>query len=159
MTDQLMIPAEQQTATAAAASAVLDPNLAEAEITTLVKNARDVADFLKILSHEGRLTILCHLVEGEKSVAELEKLLAARQPMVSQMLARLRLEGVVETRRDGKAIYYSLADDRAKHLIEIIYDMFCGGEKELPGQTVSGRNGTRVKTTRDGTTAHKQGRR
>lgn len=129
MTDQSMTPAKQQTAAAAAASAVLDHDLAEAEITALVKNAQDAADFLKILSHEGRLMILCHLVDGEKSVAELEKLLAVRQPTVSQMLARLRLEGVVETRRDGKAIYYSLTDDRARQLIEIIYDMFCRTDK------------------------------
>ena len=125
MTDQSMTPAEQQTA----ASAIMDHDLAEAEITALVKNAQDAADFLKILSHEGRLMILCHLVDGEKSVAELEKLLAVRQPTVSQMLARLRLEGVVETRRDGKAIYYSLVDDRARQLIEIIYDMFCRTDK------------------------------
>ena len=129
MIDQSMTPAEQQSEAAAAASAVLDRDLAEAEITALVKNAQDAADFLKILSHEGRLMILCHLVDGEKSVAELEKLLAVRQPTVSQMLARLRLEGVVETRRDGKAIYYSLVDDRARQLIEIIYDMFCRTDK------------------------------
>jgi len=129
MTDQTMTPAEQRAEAAAAASAVLDHDLAEAEIAEVVKNAQDAADFLKILSHEGRLMILCHLVDGEKSVAELEKLLAVRQPTVSQMLARLRLEGVVETRRDGKAIYYSLADDRARQLIEIIYDMFCRTDK------------------------------
>jgi len=129
MTDRSATSAEQQTEAATAASAVPDHDLAEAEIAEVVKNAQDAADFLKILSHEGRLMILCHLVDGEKSVAELEKLLAVRQPTVSQMLARLRLEGVVETRRDGKAIYYSLADDRARQLIEIIYDMFCGSEK------------------------------
>jgi len=129
MADQTVTPAEQRTETAAMAGAVLNHDLAEAEITALVGNAQDAADFLKILSHEGRLMILCYLVDGEKSVAELEKLLAVRQPTVSQMLARLRLEGVVETRRDGKAIYYSLADDRARQLIEIIYDMFCRTDK------------------------------
>ena len=129
MTDQTVTAVEHRTGAAAAASAILDHDLAEAEIGALIKNAQDAADFLKILSHEGRLMILCHLVAGEKSVAELETLLAARQPTVSQMLARLRLEGVVETRRDGKAIYYSLADDRARQLIEIIYDMFCRTDK------------------------------
>ena len=59
MIDQSMTPAEQQSEAAAAASAVLDRDLAEAEITALVKNAQDAADFLKILSHEGRLMILC----------------------------------------------------------------------------------------------------
>jgi ArsR family transcriptional regulator len=129
MADQTVTPAEQRTEAAAMAGAALNHDLAEAEITALVRNAQDAADFLKILSHEGRLMILCYLVDGEKSVAELEKLLAVRQPTVSQMLARLRLEGVVETRRDGKAIYYSLADDRARQLIEIIYDMFCRTDK------------------------------
>jgi DNA-binding transcriptional ArsR family regulator len=114
---------------AVAASTVVDHDLAAVEITALVKNAQDAADFMKILSHEGRLMILCHLVAGEKSVAELETLLAARQPTISQMLARLRLEGVVNTRRDGKVIYYSLADNRARQLIEIIYDMFCRTDK------------------------------
>ncbi len=126
MSDQPPPPAEKGTEATATASAVRDRDLAEAEIAALAQHAQDAAGFLKVLSHEGRLMILCHLVEGEKSVAELERLLAVRQPSVSQMLARLRLEGVVEARRDGKAIYYSLADDRARRLIEIIHDMFCG---------------------------------
>ncbi len=129
MADQSIKPSEQQTDPADTAKLALDRDLAEAEVAALVKNAQDAADFLKILSHEGRLMILCYLLEGEKSVAELEKLLAIRQPTVSQMLARLRLEGVVETRREGKAIYYSLTDDRARKLIEIIYDMFCRTDK------------------------------
>ena len=80
---------------------------------------------MKVLSNEGRLLILCHLTEGERSVAELERRLAVRQPNVSQMLARLRLEGFVDARREGKAIYYRLTDDRARRLLEVIYDMFC----------------------------------
>ena len=101
-------------------------DLKEDEVNELVRNAQKASDFLKALSHEGRLMILCHLVEGERSVAELEQLLAVRQSTVSQMLARLRLEGLVQTRREGKAIYYSLNDDRARRLLEIIYEMFCG---------------------------------
>jgi ArsR family transcriptional regulator, virulence genes transcriptional regulator len=103
-------------------------DLNEADIAELVANAERAADYLKVLSNEGRLLILCHLVEGERSVTELERLLAIRQPTVSQMLARLRLEGLVETRREGKAIYYRLTDDRARQLLEVIYDMFCPGK-------------------------------
>ena len=55
--------------------------------------------------------ILCHLGGGEKSVSELEQLLNIRQAAVSQLLARLRDEGLVNTRREGKTIYYSLAND------------------------------------------------
>jgi ArsR family transcriptional regulator len=58
-------------------------------------------------------------------VTELEKLLSARQAAVSQQLSRLRLEGFVVPRRDGKAIYYSLADDRSRQVIDLVYDLFC----------------------------------
>ena len=74
--------------------------------------AEKVAGFLKALSHEGRLMILCHLAGGEKSVTELEGLLGQRQAAVSQQLARLRLEELVSTRRDGKAIFYRIDDAR-----------------------------------------------
>jgi ArsR family transcriptional regulator len=83
------------------------------------------AGFLKALAHEGRLTILCHLIGGEKSVTELETLLASRQAAVSQQLARLRLEGLVRPRRDGKVIYYSLKDQRTERMIGLLNDLFC----------------------------------
>lgn len=92
---------------------------------SMVKEAEAAASFLKALSHEGRLMILCHLTTGEKSVTELENLLESRQAAVSQQLARLRLEGLVSCRREGKAIYYSIADDRARRMIDLVYDMFC----------------------------------
>ena len=68
------------------------------------EHAREASDFLKALAHESRLMILCDLLQGEKSVGELEALLSRRQSSVSQQLARLRLEGLVCARRDGKAI-------------------------------------------------------
>ncbi|WP_425515716.1 metalloregulator ArsR/SmtB family transcription factor [Mameliella sediminis] len=88
-------------------------------------NAKHAAAFLKTLAHEGRLMILCHLGNGEKSVGELEDLLGIRQAAVSQMLARLREEGLVSTRRDGKTIYYSLANDNTSRVIGLLYDIFC----------------------------------
>ncbi len=87
--------------------------------------ADDASTFLKALAHEGRLMILCYLSTGEKTVTELEILLSSRQAAVSQQLARLRLEGLVEARREGKAIFYSLADTRAERLIGVLYDLFC----------------------------------
>ncbi|MBD3678306.1 MAG: winged helix-turn-helix transcriptional regulator [Rhodobacteraceae bacterium] len=91
----------------------------------MMQNACDASAFLKALSHEGRLMILCHLVSGEKSVTELEELLSARQAAVSQQLARLRLEGLVTPRRDGKTIYYSLADERPEKVLGVVYELFC----------------------------------
>ena len=104
---------------------VLSDDLDEAELDKIVSNARTAASFLKSISHEGRLMILCHLASGEKSVTELERLLSARQAAVSQQLTRLRLEGIVTPRRDGKTIYYSLADRRAVRLLDTVYELFC----------------------------------
>ncbi|MEL6207266.1 MAG: metalloregulator ArsR/SmtB family transcription factor [Pseudomonadota bacterium] len=95
------------------------------DMEKMVRNAQRASNFLKAISHEGRLMILCHLASGEKSVTELEDLLSARQAAVSQQLTRLRLEGLVTPRREGKAVYYSLADDRPKKIMEVLYDLFC----------------------------------
>ena len=104
---------------------VFDETLCEDDLDKMMDNAHAAANFLKAISHEGRLMILCHLTTGEKSVTELEELLSARQAAVSQQLSRLRLEGLVTPRRDGKAIYYRLTDDRPKQIMEVVYDLFC----------------------------------
>ncbi|MCV2889050.1 ArsR/SmtB family transcription factor [Ruegeria aquimaris] len=88
--------------------------------------AAHAAAFLKTLAHEGRLMILCHLGAGEKSVGQLENLLDIRQAAVSQMLARLREEGLVSTRREGKTVFYSLSDTNTEQLIGLLYSLFCG---------------------------------
>jgi ArsR family transcriptional regulator len=95
----------------------------------MASQAMDAAAYLKTLAHEGRLMILCHLGTGEKSVGELEDTLNVRQAAVSQMLARLRDEGLVSTRRDGKTIYYSLSDDKTIQVIGLLYELFCGSKK------------------------------
>jgi len=94
-----------------------DPAYAEG-----VENA---SAFLKGLANPHRLMVLCLLGDREMSVSELEDALEIRQPTLSQQLARLRADGLVETRRDGKAIYYRLADSRAANLIQTLQDMFC----------------------------------
>lgn len=87
--------------------------------------ATEAAAFLKALSHEGRLMILCHLSSGEKTVTDLEELLGARQAAVSQQLARLRSDGLVAARRDGKSIHYSIQDPKASEIMALVYEMFC----------------------------------
>jgi ArsR family transcriptional regulator len=94
-------------------------------VDQMTVRATAAASFLKALSHEGRLMILCHLSSGEKSVTELEQLLSSRQAAVSQQLARLRLEGLVTCRRDGKAMYYSIQDPKVGRMIDLVYDIFC----------------------------------
>lgn len=99
------------------------PPLAAPE--AVARRAAAAAAFLKAMSHEGRLTILCHLSGAERSVTELETLLACRQAAVSQQLARLRAEGLVTCRREGKAIFYALADDRVRRLLSALHDTVC----------------------------------
>ena len=91
----------------------------------MIESAREAAGFLKALANENRLLILCHLAEGEKSVGELELLLGIRQTTLSQQLARLRAENFVRTRRDAKAIYYSLASEEVMLVIQLMYKLFC----------------------------------
>lgn len=91
----------------------------------MLDQARAASEFLKALSHEARLVILCQLAEGEKSVTELEQSLNLRQPAVSQQLARLRADNLVATRRDGKNIYYSLARDEVREVISALHRAFC----------------------------------
>ena len=95
------------------------------ELDQLMRKARKASDFLKALSHENRLLLLCLLAEKERSVTDLENILSLRQPTVSQQLARLRLDGLVTTRRDGKTIFYSIANEDVRQVISVIYGIFC----------------------------------
>ena len=95
------------------------------ELDRMADNAKRASAFLKALAHESRLMILCILADGEKSVGELEQELGLRQPTVSQQLARLRADGLVATRREGKVINYSLASEEARVVIGAVYEVFC----------------------------------
>ena len=86
---------------------------------------------LGVLANTNRLLLMCQLSLGEKCVGELEELLDLHQPTLSQQLGVLRSEGLVNTRRDGKKIYYSVADARVLALLATLYEMYCpqaGGE-------------------------------
>lgn len=96
----------------------------ESDLGILWENARDANVLLRSLANENRLMILCLLAEGEKSVGEIENLTGARQPTVSQQLARLRADGIVESRRDGKTIHYNLCCDRTRKLLEELCKLF-----------------------------------
>jgi DNA-binding transcriptional ArsR family regulator len=100
------------------------------EFGDMAATARQASELLKALAHEGRLMILCILCEGEKSVTELEHVLALRQPTVSQQLARLRTDGLVRTRRDGKTVYYSLAREDVRIIIGAVHEVFCRDQRK-----------------------------
>lgn len=99
-------------------------------LASMEESAANATRFLKNFAHEGRLMILCHLAQEEKSVRELEVLLGARQAAVSQMLARLREANLVKTRRCGKTIYYSVKDDTVAQIISVLYERFCAPDQQ-----------------------------
>lgn len=103
---------------AKAVSGVLD-------VTPLRAAAQEASALLRALANEDRLLILCQLTQGELSVGELEAQLDIRQPTLSQQLAVLRTEALVTTRREGKRIYYSVADGAVLAVLACLYDQFC----------------------------------
>lgn len=103
----------------------LSKNAKPEEIDELMQQARKASEMLKALSHETRLMILCLLSEGEKSVSEIENIVSLPQATVSQQLARLRFDRLVSTRREGRTIYYRIADDNVGSVIEALYELFC----------------------------------
>jgi len=100
------------------------------------ENAKLASSFLKSLANENRLVILCALAEGEKNVGELEDILGVRQPTLSQQLARLRADKMVDTRRESKQIYYRLCNEDAELVLGLIFELFCtGGSQEMEPKT------------------------
>jgi DNA-binding transcriptional ArsR family regulator len=103
----------------------LAPPTRALDIDEMLENARDASEFLKALAHESRLVMLCLLIQGERTVTELEQLLDMRQSAVSQQLARLRAEDLVEARREGKNVYYSIARPEVVEIVGALYAAFC----------------------------------
>ncbi len=87
--------------------------------------ADDAVGLLQSLGNKSRLMIMCQLIGGEKSVGQLAELLQAREFTISQHLALLRKDRLVTTRRQAQTIYYSVASDPARRLLEILYEIYC----------------------------------
>lgn len=92
---------------------------------TMRSAAGEAIKLLKVMVNEDRLMMICHLLEGEKTVSDIETLLDIHQPNLSQHLTVLRKSGVVTTRKEGRNVYYSLADPNAVALLETLYRLYC----------------------------------
>lgn len=99
------------------------------------RKAGEAGELLKVLANPARLQILCALIEGERPVQEIERLIGMRQSALSQHLAVLRRERLVRTRRQAQFIYYALASDEARRILEVLYDLYCapGSSPPEPG--------------------------
>ena len=80
---------------------------------------------LGAMSNQTRLMILCHLIAGERSVTELAELLGTRQSTISQHLALLKEDALVQARRDGQSQFYSLTGDEARSILEVLHELYC----------------------------------
>ncbi len=80
---------------------------------------------LKVLANEDRMLLLCQLSKGEMCVSDLEDALDIHQPTLSQQLGVLRTEGAVNTRRDGKRIFYEVADPKVLQVLDVLYRLYC----------------------------------
>jgi DNA-binding transcriptional ArsR family regulator len=92
---------------------------------SMQRNANDAVSLLKGLANESRLMIMCVLSEGEVSVGELNKRIKLSQSALSQHLAVLRDQGLVQTRRESQTIYYRLEDTAAMNIIELLHEVYC----------------------------------
>jgi DNA-binding transcriptional ArsR family regulator len=95
------------------------------DVTLMRAAASEATAVLATLANENRLLLLCQLSQGEKSVGELEYLLDLHQPTLSQQLGVLRTEGLVNARRDGKRIHYSIADAKVLVLLQTLHELYC----------------------------------
>jgi DNA-binding transcriptional ArsR family regulator len=90
----------------------------------LIAASDRASTFLKALSSESRLLLLCHLLDGEKSVGELARLTDTRDTAVSQQLAVLRRHNMVAARRSGQTIFYSLASSQTRRTLDLMRELF-----------------------------------
>ncbi len=102
------------------------------ELKEMQANAEVASQLLKSMANPKRLMLLCHLVQGEYSVGELESRIGLSQSALSQHLSRLRREGIVQCRREAQNIYYSLKGEQARELLQALYGIFCSSETPAP---------------------------
>jgi DNA-binding transcriptional ArsR family regulator len=94
-------------------------------INAMEQTAVEVSHLMKMLSAPNRLLILCQLVESEKSVGQLCELLGLKPPAMSQQLSLLRREGLIDARRQGQSIFYSISDKNLLSLLSYLYETYC----------------------------------
>lgn len=101
--------------------------LANKDLVALQASAEGACHLLKVMAHQDRLILLCRLAQGEFCVGDLEADLGIHQPTLSQQLGVLRQEGLVDTRREGKHVYYRLVSPEATAVMKVLHQCFCAG--------------------------------
>ena len=97
----------------------------QTDLVNLHAAAEEASKLLKVISNRDRLVLLCQMTRGECSVSELEAITGIQQPTLSQQLTVLRTEALVNTRREGKQIFYSIASREALAVLQVLYQLYC----------------------------------
>lgn len=100
-------------------------DLGSLEIHKLRESAEDAGDLLKVMANNNRLLIMCQLLDGEKSVQQLQQAIGLSQSAISQQLAILRAHKMVSTRRQAQSVFYSLASEEAEAVLTTLYNLYC----------------------------------
>lgn len=100
------------------------------QIKQMEQTATRVSGLMKLLSHRDRLMALCHLAQGELAAGKLGEMVGMKAPAMSQQLAILRREGVIEARRDGQTLFYRIIDEDALAVMAFLYQRFCADDDE-----------------------------
>ena len=108
----------------AAARMITEP-VAMPLLDEMERHAGDAERLMRVLANRHRLMVLCALVGNEMSVGELNARVPLSQSALSQHLALMRTEGLVDTRRDGQTIYYRVADGPALQILNVLHGIFC----------------------------------
>lgn len=119
------------------------PNEDEGIATAMTEQAEAAAELLKAMANPQRLRVLCLLAEGERSVGEINAAVALSQSALSQHLAVLREQGLVQTRREAQSIRYSLGDGPVARLIRALHDIYCPAPAAAPARSRSARSTAR----------------
>lgn len=114
----------------------LNQQLVEPVVEDMRLHAADAAGLMKALGNESRLMILCALASGERSVGDLNEIVPLSQSALSQQLARLRDQGLVQTRRESQTIFYSLAPGPADRVIHLLHEIYCGAPQDAENRRI-----------------------
>lgn len=93
--------------------------------TDLQKKSKEVSDFMKIISHEKRLLILCLLIDWEKNINELQNILNISQSLVSQFTTKMKDLWYIQSEKRWKEVFYSLRDTKTRDFMKSLKNIYC----------------------------------
>jgi len=89
------------------------------------EKSKEVSAFMKVISHEKRLLILCLLLDGEKSICELQKILNMSQSLISQFTTKMKDLWYIKSEKRWKEVFYSIRDKKIREFMKALKEIYC----------------------------------